>query len=312
MLNWEEVGKTIYLDSSVFQDIIQNRKSERLIDNLESAKLKGFKLPYSHAHIEDLLRCKRLDYINKDLLAIDKISACVLILKDDRKPNFYVTKASSIAVYEANKNENSIPIDGVKLKLEFQPYKVEVNLLNSNNLIIPYLKKFNSYMCPELLENLLNNFSEKVLSGHSLYRDFRNSFAEIVEIGKPVNQKVYDNLLYKNLFASKEEIEENFLEILESFLGLTGKKLSYIEESEKYTTAYGILDFFPIFKEKIEKKNNINNLLTDALHVFIASKCSMFISGDRKSIEKAKLLYRTFKVKTKVYYIDDFIQRVQI
>lgn len=88
--------------------------------------------------------------------------------------------------------------------------------------------------------------------------------------------------------------------------------MSGISEEDKFTIAYGILDFFPVFKEKIEKKNNLSNMLTDALHVYIASKCSYFIYGDKKSVAKAKIIYRAFQVKTKIYYVDNFINNVEL
>lgn len=49
--------KSIYLDWNIFQDLIQNRKESRLEENLNAGKIKGYSIPYSHAHISDLLRC---------------------------------------------------------------------------------------------------------------------------------------------------------------------------------------------------------------------------------------------------------------
>lgn len=38
----EKIPKSIYLDWNIFQDIIQDRNDERLLENLASARARGF------------------------------------------------------------------------------------------------------------------------------------------------------------------------------------------------------------------------------------------------------------------------------
>jgi hypothetical protein len=305
------ICKSIYLDWNVFQDLIQERKSVRLTENLEAAKNKRFIAPYSYAHMSDLARCGNPDYVQSDLQHVEKIadSKYIDILSDCS--NVRVEKVPpKIILDEVRLHNRGSPTLPDSLK-DFPRYKVAIKKIPEGNLIIPYLNKFDGYMCHELINLLMIDLIEKGLDDYNLQRDFRNSFIEIVKIGNPSSVGLLQTPIFKYLLASKTEIEENFIEILDYFLGITKKSIDTIDEREKFTTSYGILDFFPVFKEKLNKRNNMNNMLTDALHVFIASKCSMLVCGDDGLVDKAKLLYRIFKSPTKVYHVKTFIERVE-
>lgn len=304
--------KSIYLDWNIFQDIFQNRKSIRLIENLNFGRRKGYSTPYSHAHISDLLRCSNLDYVRNDLKQLETVTEQWCIGPHQDGSGFCIDRIPPHLIYEAMAKDQRNTPDPKVVRLEFQPYKVEVRKLSSENILIPYLKRFNNMMSPDLMTDFIETILENALSDYKLQRDFRNSFIEVVNLNQPATKKIRDILLYRHIFSTKEDIEENFTSIFQSFLSIDGRSTTNISEEDKFTTAYGILDFFPVFKEKIERKNNMNNMLTDALHVYIASKCSYFICGDRKLVEKAKLIYRSFNVKTRVFHVDDFIEKVEL
>lgn len=309
--NRKRIQKSIYLDWNVFQDLIQGRKSVRLMENLEAAKNKGFITPYSYAHMSDLARCGNPDYVENDLRHVERIAGSKYIAMAIDCLNIRVEKVSpQIILNEVRLHNDGNPnlTDTPKI---ITRYKVAIEQIPEGNFIRPYLSRFNGYMCQELMDSLVDDLKEKGLSDYNLQRDFRNSFAEIVKIGNPASVGLLETPIFKYLLASKAEIEENFIEILDYFLGITGKSIGTIDEREKFTSSYGILDFFPVFKEKIDKRNNMNNMLTDALHVFIASKCSMLVCGDDGLVDKAKLLYRIFKLPTKVHHVKTFIERVE-
>lgn len=304
--------KSIYLDWNIFQDIIQERKSPRLVENLSVGRKKGYLTPYSHAHISDLLRCSSADYIKNDLAQLELITEkwCIGPHKDGT--GFCVDKIPPVLIYRAMaEDQRSIPeIKG--FRFEFQAYKVDTAKLSDQNVLMPLLERFDGKMSPEALESFIDSLLENGLADHKLQRDFRNSLIEIVKLNQPAMEKIREWPIYNNLLSTAEEIERDFLSIFHSFLAIDGKSISSISEEDKFTIAYGILDFFPAFKEKIQKKNNVNNMLTDALHVYVASKCSYFVCGDKKSVAKAKIIYRAFDVKTKIYYVDEFIENVEL
>lgn len=303
--------KSIYLDWNIFQDIMQNRKSPRLAENLTAAKRKVYLTPYSHIHIEDLLRCSNSDYVKSDLgkLAVITGTSCIGPHKDGS--GFCIDKIPPELIFAAMKSDPTKSANTDEIKFQFPPYKVEIEKLSAENVLIPFLQKSNGFMSSELMENFIDHLLENALSDHKLQRDFRNSFIEIVKLNQPALEEIREWPIYEYLLSSAEEIETNFISIFQSFLSIDGRSIDTISEEDKFTIAYGILDFFPTFKEKIERKNNLNNMFSDALHVYVASKCSYYICGDKKSVKKAKVIYRAFQVKTKVYYVEDFINNVE-
>lgn len=304
--------KSIYLDWNIFQDIIQDRKSSRLVENLSAGRNKGYLTPYSHAHIDDLLRCSNTSYIKSDLEQLAAITEGWCIGPHKSGSGFCVDKIPPGLVYEAMAaDQKNIP-DPKSLKFEFLPYRVDVGKLSGGNVLLPFLDRFQGVMSPELLESFVDHLQKNGLTDYKLQRDFRNSLTEVVKLNQPAVEGIRELPIYSYLLSSPEDIEKNFISIFQSFLNIDGRSIDTISEEEKFTAAYGALDFFPVFKEKIEKKNNLNNMLTDALHVYIASKCSYFICGDKKSVAKAKIIYRAFQIKTRLYYVDNFINNVEL
>jgi len=303
--------KCIYIDWNIFQDLIQARKSPRLAENLDAGKAKGYALPYSHAHLSDLLRCSSLEWVKKDLDQVTAItdSWCVGPRKDGS--GFGLDRIRPHLVYEAMAWEPQQAVPNSS-NFQFPPYTVDVSKLSADNVIRPYLQQSNNLMSPAVLQRLINDILERGLDDHKLQKNFRESFTEVVRLNQPNNKEIAAWPIYQYLLASAEEIEDNFMTIFRSFLSIDGKALETISEEDKIRTAYGVLDFFPVFKEKIERKNNLNNMITDGLHAYIAAQCAYYICGDRKSVIKAKIVYRAFGIPTKVYYVDDFIRNVEL
>lgn len=307
-----QVIKCIYLDWNIFQDVIQNRKSPRLVENLDAGKRRGYSIPYSHAHISDLLRCSNADHVKSDLERLESITEKFCIAPHPDGSAFCVEEIPPNLIYEAMEAEQRDILEPKDVKLEFQSYKVDTAKLSDGNVMVPFLERFGGVMSPDLLECFVKHLQENGLTDHKLQRDFRNSFVEVVKLNQPAIEEIQEWPFYEHLLSTPEQIGQNFISIFQSFLNIDGRSIDVISEEDKFTTAYGILDFFPAFKEKIEKKNNLNNMLTDALHVYVASKCAYFICGDKKLIAKAKIIYLAFNVRTRIYYVDDFISRVEL
>jgi hypothetical protein len=216
-----------------------------------------------------------------------------------------------ICIYEAMAKDKRRP-EPAEFNFKFQPYIVDKDKISNDNVLIPFLERYNGIMSAELMDSFVAHLLENGLNDYKLQRNFRNSIIEIIKINQPATEEIKQWPIYNYLLSSEEEIKSKFITIFESFLKMDGRSIELISEEEKFTTAYGVLDFFPAFKEKIEKKNNMRNMLTDALHVYIASHCSYFICGDTSSIKKAKLIYQAFNIKTRVYHVDDFINKVEI
>lgn len=77
------------------------------------------------------------------------------------------------------------------------------------------------------------------------------------------------------------------------------------------------LDCFPVIEFLIEllmkflytkrvatDKNGLSKFF-DVTHIIFATQCDIFISGDKKLIKKAQLIYDFLKISTKIIYIED-------
>jgi len=127
---------------------------------------------------------------------------------------------------------------------------------------------------------------------------------EILEkYGKPCVEALVESALYHVRLLEKY----NFFDIVNSFLSISGKEFNSIPIGERITTSYRILDFFPSFSERLNKRNNQSNISIDSDHLFFASDSSYLICGDEKMIEKAKIIYKLCGVKTRVLMPAEFM-----
>lgn len=303
--------KSIYLDWNIFQDIMQNRKSSRLIENINAAKIKNYSIPYSHAHISDLLRCSNPDYVKGDLSKLEVITGNLCIGPHKDGSGFCIDRIPPHLIYDTMKRDRVNKDETRKSLFKFQPYTIDRNKLSKDNILIPYLDQFKNTMCPDLMEKFIDNFLQECPTDHTMQKKFRDSLIEVIRINQPAIEEIKELELYKYLLSRSEEIEHNFISIFNSYLSIKGKSIDSISEEDRLRLSYTLLDFFPAFKEKIERKNNMNNIITDSLHIYIASKCTYLISGDTKMIEKAKLIYKCFDIDTKIYHVDYFINNIE-
>ena len=75
-----------------------------------------------------------------------------------------------------------------------------------------------------------------------------------------------------------------------------------------YYISYVFLDLFGFNKEP-RKKVKIQNLQADALHSFYGSYCDCVVSDDVGLRNKTKDLYGVYNINTKVYSVDEFIEK---
>lgn len=301
----------MYLDWNIFQDLIQARRGEGLRENLEAAKRSGYQIVYSFAHMRDLSRCSNKEYVENDLAEVSKLTDnwCVGMIQNEGAIA-YAQHPPKVVINEVYKQQAQSENAMIGSPYRFASYPVDMSKVSDENILTPYLKKNNGVMSQELLDEFVKELYETIFTDHKIQKQFRESLKEIVSIGNPAFAQFGDLPLYKYMFSSKEVIVENLNEIVNSFLSLNNKALETIPLGEKITTTYNILDFFPAFSERLKKNNNIRNIATDAEHLFLASDSRYLVCGDNKMLEKAKIVYKAYGVKTKVFEREQFIQRV--
>ncbi|NVK20824.1 MAG: hypothetical protein HWE30_19265 [Methylocystaceae bacterium] len=301
------------MDWNVFQDLIQNRRGERLKESIEFAKQSGYRIVYSIAHMWDLSRCGNTEYVKKDLSEVSKLTDnwCVST-KSVGGPIVYEQCIPKDVIRNVNKQQ----IQGEKAKVEspysFPSYMVDMSKVSDENILVPYLKKQNGMMSPKLLNDFVKELYEKVSTDYKIQKKFRKSLEEIIGINNPAFVPLHDMAFYRHIFSTEEVIVKNLPEIINSVLSLDNETLDTIPIEKKITTTYSLLDFFPAFNEGLDKRNNMRNIVIDALHVFLASDSRCLVSSDKNMLKKAKIVYKTYGVRTKVYETGKFIQNITL
>lgn len=308
------MSKTIYLDWNVFQDIFKKRKNLGLCDKLiELRDKKGFKIVFSASHMRDLSKCQKDEYIRNDLLLLSDLTKnwCVGFAENG---DIIERKFEPELIFNEVKREIDISretLQNIEINFEFEPYYVDVSKLSKDNIVMPFLEEGGLFTANSM-NKLISDLRDSVFNDYKKQKQFRNSLKECVEINNPANPFVSTLPLYNCLLSEESEIVNNLESIVNSFLSVSGKSLNGIPLGEKITTSYQILDFFPAFSEKLDRRNNQNNIAVDAEHLFCASASRFLICGDEKMVKKAKIIYKLCNVKTKVLTPEHFLCGVDI
>lgn len=98
----------------------------------------------------------------------------------------------------------------------------------------------------------------------------------------------------------------SFVELIRAILMQTGS-VSF-NSAMKYYISYMLLDLLGINKET-RKKIKLRNMETDCYHSFFGSYCDCIVTEDEGMRQKSKTLYQLFHFDTKVYSVDEFIEK---
>ncbi len=303
------MNKTIYLDWNVFQDIFQKRRNLELKENLEYFRdKKNYKIIFSSSHMRDLCKCKNKEYIQNDLSSLSDLTKnwCVG-LSGNEIITMIQKNPKEVFDYMNEKLDNEIEdLENIGVKFYFEPFAVDVSKLSEGNILRPFLDS-NHILSPDAMGQFIESFKYNIFSDHEQQKKFRNSLKEVREINNPAYINFSELKIYKYLLSSKQKIIENFTDIVNSFLSISGKSLDKISIGERITTSYRILDFFPAFSERLDKRNSQSNISIDSEHLFFASDSRYLICGDEKMVEKAKIVYELCGIETKILNPSEFM-----
>lgn len=88
-------------------------------------------------------------------------------------------------------------------------------------------------------------------------------------------------------------------------LNLIEKGISYHPDgatfgrTNRIAAIFEVLDMLGFWKDKATSKSNYARLW-DSSHTFYASYCHYFITDDKRTINKAKVVYDIYKIETKI------------
>lgn len=314
----------IYLDWNVIKYTMCPRKDEHQRDDVyftamifDLKKRGKYIVPYSEAHIKDRSNHYVSDYydsVRADMSFLSRLcdSICLYILDDKicmkTKPAIklfteYINREPpQISYEELHKNTTALSIDISKLAPKSPLYNIAYRNLGE--------------ISREDMTAYLVNLFGKVFDDVDTYKNIRqflprvNIDSEDMNYHKENNEyasRLYDCLspFFSSFQYDEPTLMNKWKNICEKYFSLNGKGMS---KKDFLMNSYVLLDLHPLFSEKLKKrKNTLDNIGRDGLHIYYASHAKFFVSEDEMTRRKCRFLYRAFRIPTKVVSEKEFL-----
>ncbi|MCU8030899.1 hypothetical protein L5M51_14190 [Shewanella sp. SM73] len=309
--------KYIYLDWNV----IQYMKHEKVVEGrFDAIKFKSFMqslkgkyvFPASEGHLKDLaatFKKENWSFIEEDLSFLKEISEGLML---------GVLSNETLMPVKADINEefNKI-INEREIEPEFTTeggsYQVDMDKLSRESLFRPFLEKSNGMLDANVMNSVLQMMWDS-MDDPDIYKSLRK---EVESLHKTVpNQDTIMNKqspYFKRMedffnigkINDLEELKEKFEEIQSSFLAIDGRCLEHLTKGQKIQNAYSLLDFSPLFRDKINKKNRPSNMHRDLNNLFFASDAKYYVTEDEATYKKSKFVARSLGLPVRVVKMDE-------
>lgn len=326
----------IYLDwntISYLKNLLRNGEKPDIVNLIENYQA-DFLFPYSPAHVQDLAKGaekpENLEYIKADLDFLDKISKqhCIQIdVLDSSKIKPFIGSAHLLldGIVETNMGDlfnptnleksfdnTFLPNFGKEIVDIWKRTPVDTNFItaaeNTKEAKSFYDKYFRRIQTENTTYNLMLDFSDfykELKTNPEIY----NLLANILRTQVNINPKEVSNF--------KNPIEELNVIFKNSTLKMDFDELSTIKSDDsnkllnssfiKYAVEYGNLDMSGFHPEKLNKKNLYSNFTNDSHHSYYAGYCDCLVSFDKKLLFKSEVLYKKYKIETKTFTPQDFV-----
>ena len=302
----------IYLD----WNIISYLKEEKYIDlrNYIAQVNDFFVFPYSRAHIQDLYQSKSPTNVVKyeqDLNTLTEICQTHLLEYNNSTdapypyectPRQYIERESlTLQAYKSGFESVSFT-ELIKSIMDATTFESIRNHLLSTPLETPIENPNNGFLIRNIWETitfLLDNLSlllkDKKLEVE-IYKSLCNIEGErsIQEMQNINSSDIFDYLNKLCISKTNKNLTDTILATLETING----KNSYNYFLAEYTT----LAFCGYSRDK---KRNILNIMTDALHAFYAMRCDVLVTKDDGMRKKAQAEFIHFNSPTKIITIEE-------
>ena len=305
---------TIYLDKQVFSHLFNAReeKYSLLRDKILSHK-DEFIFFYSNAHLFDLQDDKTdIKYAEMEFMQ-SIVDGNRLIYEFPRQE---VMKQSPREAFETvGKVGDFSWLDN------FDVSQLTDEQLNAiNNIVDISIKDLKGELDFNWLTNRIPISANELQVDVPIFKSLMNFIAYHFYENKNAYKQVRDNTIArynpKEIKANGEDVFNeqlsssplglSFIETIKATLAQTG--LSSSDSAIVYYMSYMLLDLFGVNKEA-RKKVKFQNMQADCCHSFFGSYCDCIVSDDEGLRLKSKTLYKLFNFGTKVYSIDEFIER---
>ncbi len=316
----------IYLDWNVVKYMKNHRMKNTAgrIDEYFTAEVfnlnrrKDVIFPYSEAHVKDRASRYKPEYrdeIISDFKFFSRInkSQCVGSIDDGR---FGCREKSMVEFFDEYIEEESQNVSIDSISSGWNLHNVDISKVQPNHPYYPIIEKYGCLSEQNVNEYLTSLFF-KIFKDNDEYKKLRDYAPELaVNLDEDtiyqIRESSYGRKLYLHLapfinsFAyDTEQLRQNWKEISKSWFSLNDSPVGL---NRLLSQGYVLLDFHPLFSEKLKKnKNTLDNICRDSNHVLYASKAKYFVSEDSETRNKTEFLYGAFDIKTKVVSEEQFL-----
>lgn len=330
--------KSLYLDWNIFnklEDLDKLTEREADIYGKIMERSSEYNIPYSNAHLNDLLRgyLKNPIYTPAHLKFIEELTNNLCIVQ------YWKQKYATIHYRNVNEFFQTI-VDDVGFLPDtfselFRSLAVEVD---DDDIQLNEIAKTQHALIELQLEKLARLPVPKEFMG--LYRadpiferiyprtKIEKTFLALCEDGYKFSMNINsDYSLYKGLKkfinASVQKVKNHKALMTIGDIGPDGP--GYLTYEEMYDKS--VPDFKPSENPEYDKIINLftkldmsgvnsdekfQNMFDDSLHTFYAAQCDYFITIDKKCHAKAKEVYKRLKISTQVMFPEEFIEHLNM
>lgn len=317
-----KLKRYIYLDWNV----IQYMKHERVVEGrFDAIQFKSFLqdlknkyvFPASEGHLKDLAATfqeENRPYIEEDLSFLNEISEGFMLgMRPDE--SLMPVKADINAEFNKIINESEVELE---FSVEGGSYQVDMDKLSKTSLLRPFLEKSNGTLNSSVMDSFVKMMWHSI-DDPDIYKTLRN---EVESLHKTVPMQ--DTLINKECpyfkrvesffdigkISSLQELEDKFEKIQSSFLAIDNRKIEELTKGQKIENAYMLLDFSPLFRDKINKKNRPTNMHRDLKNFFFASDAKYYVTEDDATYKKSKFVAKLLNLSVRVVKMDELRLRL--
>lgn len=306
---------TIYLDKQVFSHLFKAKEEKYILLREKILSHKDeFIFFYSNGHLFDLQDDKTDIKYDEMKFMQSVVDGNRLIYEDSKQ---IVVKQSPCDVFETIgrlddyswlenfdyskiTEEQRIAINNiVDISMKDLRGELDFDWLTTRTPIVVDEPLMDMSAFTSLLKFISSNFYENKTS-YKIVRD--NTIAKY----NPTSITAEDENVFNDQLAASP-LGLSFLDMVKAVLTQTG--LPSTDLAIVYYMSYMLLDLYGINKE-CRKKVKFRNMQADCAHSFFGSYCDCIVSDDEGMRRKSKTLYKLFNWGTKVYSIDEFIEKL--
>ena len=194
---------------------------------------------------------------------------------------------------------------------------IDMKKLDTDHPLRPMLEQTQGILSPFAFYRWLSEMFETFFTMPDAYNNMRN-YIEKIQDGLCNNntESIYGQQLIECSkpflesfkLKSKDELCLIWKDVVNSWLNINFPD-SQPPSLEVLLISYALLDMHPLFHEKINPKNKLDNLVRDSKLICYASSSEYFVTEDKKCYEKAKFIYKVYNKNTKVFKMEELLNK---